>query len=142
MSLKSLAPPLGATILLVTASWGAHAQEVGDDAAAQANNPLANLTAFNIQGYHIGDVSKSDNSANQWWLRYAKPFSVAGGTWLLRASLPYNSFPVGENGSTENGIGDFNAFAAYLFDTGNPAVSFRLGPQLTAPNIPASNGAT
>jgi len=40
---------------------------------------------------------------------------------------------VGNGGSTENGIGDFNAFAAYLFDTGNPAVSFGLGPQLTSP---------
>ncbi len=118
---------------LLTMSAGVQSQEPGADAAAQANNPLANLTALNIQGYHIGELSGSDNSANQWWLRYAQPFSFAGGTWLLRASLPFNSFPVGDNGSTENGIGDLNAFAAYLFDTGNPAVSFGIGPQLTAP---------
>lgn len=122
-----------ALTLLLFASTAVQSQELGDNAAAQANNPLANLTAFNIQGYHIGDLSESDNSANQWWLRYAKPFSIGEGTWLLRTSLPYNSFPVGNGGSTKNGIGDFNAFAAYLFDTGNPAVSFGLGPQITAP---------
>jgi hypothetical protein len=51
----------------------------------------------------------------------------------LRASLPINSFPVGAAGDTETGVGDLNLFAAYLFDTGNPAVSFGIGPQLTAP---------
>ena len=35
------------------------------DAAAQANNPLANMTAFNIQDYYIGDLSESDETANQ-----------------------------------------------------------------------------
>ena len=82
-------------ILVVTLLWGvalhvAHA-ESGDD-AAQANNPLANLTAFNIQGYYIGELTESDFDANQFWLRYAKPFSIADTTWLLRASLPFNSF--------------------------------------------------
>jgi hypothetical protein len=33
--------------------------------AAQANNPLANMTAFNMQNYYIGDVSESDKDANQ-----------------------------------------------------------------------------
>ena len=40
--------------------------------------------------------------------------------------------PTGADTST-SGLGDFNVFAAYLFDTGNPAVSFGVGPQLTAP---------
>ena len=31
-------------------------------------------------------------------------------------------------------LGDFNAFAAYLIDTGDPEVSFGFGPQLTAPS--------
>lgn len=121
-----------AVMALTTCVATANAAEDAD-AAAQANNPLANLTAFNVQGYHIGDLTESDESANQWWLRYAKPFDFAGGTWLLRASLPYNSFPVGRNGGTKNGFGDANVFAAYLFDTGNPAVSFGLGPQISAP---------
>ena len=35
--------------------------------------------------------------------------------------------------ATTSGLGDINAFMAYLFDTGNPAKSFGIGPQLTLP---------
>lgn len=101
--------------------------------AAQANNPLAKMTAFNLQNYYIGALTDSDQSANQFWLRYAEPFSVKDTDWLMRASLPINSFPTTSSGNKETGIGDLNIFAAYLFDTGNPAISFGIGPQLTAP---------
>ncbi len=104
--------------------------EGGGD-AANANNPLANMTAFNLQNYYIGKLTESDEDANQFWFRFAKPFSLGESNWLLRASLPVNSFPVA--GDTETGLGDLNLFAAYLIDTGNPAVSFGVGPQLTAP---------
>jgi hypothetical protein len=30
---------------------------------AQANNPLANMTAFNIQNYYIGDLLNGDDPA-------------------------------------------------------------------------------
>jgi hypothetical protein len=103
------------------------------NAAAQANNPLANMTAFNIQNYYIGDLTESDDSANQLWFRFAKPFSVASTNWIVRASLPLNTYPTPPDNNKESGIGDFNVFAAYLIDTGNPAVSFGIGPQLTAP---------
>ncbi len=117
-------------ILMVTTTVRAQ----GDaDAIAQANNPLANMTAFNVQNYYIGDLTKSDKNANQFWLRYAKPFSVAGTNWLMRASLPVNSYPTAPAGKKETGIGDFNVFASYLFDMGNPAISFGVGPQLTMP---------
>jgi hypothetical protein len=108
-------------------------EQSGASAAAQANNPLANMTALNFQNYYIGKLTESDDSANQFWLRYAKPFSVAKTNWLLRASLPVYSYPVGASGKTETGISDFNLFAAYLIDMGDPAVSFGIGPQLTAP---------
>jgi hypothetical protein len=105
--------------------------------AAQANNPLANMTAFNMQNYYIGDLTKIDDSANQFWFRYAKPFSVSDTNWLMRASLLVNTFPTAPDGDKETGIGD-NVFSAYLIDTGNPALSFGLGPQITAPT--ASKG--
>lgn len=102
-------------------------------AAAQANNPLANMTAFNLQNYYIGELTKSDDDANQFWFRFAQPFALGQTNWLMRASLPVNSFPTPPNGGTQTGLGDLNVFAAYLIDTGNPAVSFGLGPQLTMP---------
>jgi len=129
MSLKkNLILSVGAILLWI---MGVHSASADD--AAQANNPLANMTAFNVQNYYIGELTESDKDANQFWLRYAKPFSIGDSSWLLRASLPFNSFPTPPAGSTEHGLGDFNVFAAYLIDTGNPAISFGIGPQLTAP---------
>ena len=110
----------------------AQAQNHSSD-AAQANNPLANFTAVNLQNYYIGELTSPDQDANQFWLRYAQPISIGKTNWIFRASLPVNSYPVGPNLSTTTGIGDLNAFAAYLIDTGNPAVSFGIGPQITAP---------
>jgi hypothetical protein len=106
-----------------------------DDAsiAAQANNPLANMKAFNIHNYYIGELTGTDKTANQTWLRYAQPIGIGETQWLVRASLPINSFPVGTDGSKVTGIGDFNVFAAYLIDVGNPSVSFGVGPLLTLP---------
>ena len=100
---------------------------------AQANNPLANIIAFNVQNYYIGELTETDENANQFWLRYAQPFSLGKTQWLGRASLPVNSFPTPPHLRHETGLGDFNIFAAYLFDTGNPEVSIGLGPQLTIP---------
>lgn len=109
------------------------AQEGGGGSAAQANNPLANMTAFNLQNYYIPDLTESSEDANQFWFRYASPFSIGESNWLLRASLPINTFPTTPSGHSETGLGDMNLFASYLLDTGNPAVSFGFGPQLTAP---------
>jgi len=100
---------------------------------ANANNPLANMTALSFQDYYIGEFTESDKGGNQFWIRFAKPISIGKTNWILRASLPVNTYPTPPNGSTETGLGDFNIFAAYLIDVGNPAVSFGIGPLLTAP---------
>lgn len=106
-----------------------------DDTAAQANNPLAHFTALNIQDYYIGELTApEDKSANQFWMRFATPFSLGDSGWLLRASLPINSYPTSSTLGTRTGIGDLNLFAAYMIDVGNPAISFGIGPQLTIPS--------
>jgi hypothetical protein len=127
-----------ATVLSLSA-FQAHADEE-PSAAAQANNPLANMTAFNIQNYYIGDMTQTGFDANQFWFRFAKPFAVGESNWLLRASLPINTFPTAPLGRKTTGIGDLNLFAAYLVDTGNPAISFGIGPQLTIPTGNSSVG--
>jgi len=124
---------IAAVILLLLTAIPALAQDHGGDPGAQANNPLANMTAFNLQDYYIGEITESSESGNQFWARFAKPFSLGETNWLLRASLPVNTFPAGPGGSSVTGIGDLNLFAAYLIDVGNPAISFGVGPQLTAP---------
>jgi hypothetical protein len=120
-------------LVLLAAQMVTRAEGEGSADTAQANNPLANMTALNFQNYYIGKLTDSDDNANQFWLRFAKPFSIDKTNWLLRASLPVYSYPVGSSGGTETGLSDLNLFASYLIDTGNPAVSFGFGPQLTVP---------
>ncbi len=109
-------------------SFGSEANDM-----AQANNPLANMIAVSLHDYYIGEFTGTAEDGNQFWLRYAQPFSLGNSNWLMRASLPVNSYPFGTNSSTESGIGDLNILAAYLFDTGNPGLSFGIGPLLNAP---------
>jgi hypothetical protein len=123
---------LSAGLIAFVIQSAAQAQDHSSD-AAQANNPLANFTAVNLQNYYIGEFTSPDTDGNQFWLRYAQPISLGKTNWIFRASLPVNTYPVGPNLSTTTGLGDLNAFAAYLIDTGNPAVSFGVGPQITAP---------
>ena len=125
-----------ALAMAVMTSAGMGTAQADADASAQANNPLANMTAFNIQNYYIGRLTETDDDANQFWLRYARPFEAFGGKWLMRASLPVNSYPSLPDGDATTGLGDLNVFAAYLIDTGDPAVSFGIGPQVTAPTAP------
>ena len=119
------------TALITPPLYAEQTKDVSD--SAQANNPLANMKAFNLQNYYIGELTGFDDDANQFWFRYAQPFKVFSSNWLMRASLPVNTFPTAPNGSTKTGLGDLNVFAAYLIDTGQPAISFGIGPQITMP---------
>jgi hypothetical protein len=131
------------SILFAVAIIPFSAQAEGDidasTAAAQANNPLANMKAFNIHNYYTGELTDSDETINQAYLRYAQPISIGESDWLVRATLPINTFPTAPNGDKETGIGDFNIFAAYLMDVGNPAISFGVGPLLTLPTAIKDN---
>jgi len=133
MGLPSMKSAAAACVCLSAALQVLAQEHAGSSDTAQANNPLANFTAVNLQDYYVGEYTSPDKSGNQFWLRYAQPFSLGNTKWLLRASLPVNTYPVGPNESSTTGVGDLNVFAAYLIDTGNPAVSFGIGPQLTAP---------
>jgi hypothetical protein len=125
---------LVSAVLLCGAGTAGAQEKAAPDAVAQANNPLANFTAVNVHNYYIGKLTDvDDKDADQAWLRIAKPFTVGESLWIVRASLPFNSFPVGPTLDTENGLGDLNVFAAYLIDTGNPALTLGTGPQITMP---------
>ena len=111
-----------ASLVLAAAALPAAAQ----DAESQANNPLANTHAFNVQNYYIGELDGTGTDANLLILRYAAPFSIGESQWLMRASLSVNTFTVAPDFAHTTGLGDFGIFAAYLFDTGSPAVSARM----------------
>ena len=105
--------------------------QTDEEALKQANNPLAKITAVNIQNYFQSDLAGSDGTANTFWVRYAKPVTAFGGNWLIRASLPVLRLPTATG--SESGLGPANIFAAYLFDTGNPSLTFGAGPLLALP---------
>lgn len=118
--------------VVLACSTGGNAVDASTD-LAQANNPLANMIAVSLHDYYIGEFTGMEEDGNQFWLRYAQPFSIGRSNWLMRASLPVNSYSFGENASTETGLGDLNVLAAYLIDVGNPSLSFGIGPVLNAP---------
>jgi hypothetical protein len=127
-----LAAALAAALLGILGSAHAQGQAAAAD-VAQANNPLANFTAFNVHNYSIGELTETNQDANQFWMRYARPFAVGQTNWLMRASLPVNTYPVSPDMEHQTGLGDLNVFAAYLIPTGNPALSVGIGPQITMP---------
>ena len=89
--------------------------------AAQANNPLLRAKAFNMHDYYVGNLTDIDEDANQFWLRYAAPFSIGDSKWLMRASLlAINTVPAAPELEHETGLGDFNVFAAYQMNVGVP----------------------
>ena len=126
-----------AVALSVAGTIGAQENPAASD-AAQANNPLANFTAFNIHDYYIGEFTDTDRDGNQAWARYARPFSIGEAKWLMRAPLPVNtlfnfgspklqygyllswqaSFAVADDRDDVN-VGAFQPFVFYQLGHGN-----------------------
>ena len=130
----------GLAALFVVALCGpAHGHETSDEdkqAMIQANNPLASFTTLNFHNYYQPELVETDGTANLLWMRYAQPFRLFKGDWLLRASLPVQRVPTPEG--MESGLGAANAFAAYLIDTGNPDVTLGVGPLVSFPTATGS----
>ena len=104
------------------------ADEASAKQAAQANNPLAKMKAFNVHNYFVSDLTgPTDRTANTLWLRYAQPV----GRVLIRASLPVPTVPQAD--SDLSGLGDFNIFGAYLLSDPDSPRQFGVGPLLVAP---------
>ena len=119
-----------AGLILLVVSLPVLAQEQPSEADLKAaNNPLATLTAANLQNYYKSDLIGLPNAtANTAWLRFVKPV----GRWLTRSSLAFNYVPTGL-GTTASGMGDFNTFAAYLISKPTAVQMIGVGPLLVAP---------
>lgn len=104
-----------------------HAQS--EDEAAQANNPIASITAFNLQNYYSSNISGVENgTSNTSWLRFATPT----GRVLWRLSAPISSYNNKDLGIQESGLGDMDLFAAYNVIM-KPKFSLAIGPSVSAP---------
>ncbi|PWJ42504.1 hypothetical protein [Sediminitomix flava] len=102
---------------------------------AQANNPLADVRALNLQNNYISRLYglPDPSQANSFVVRAAMPT----GRVLWRASFPftsisnYNSSSVGD-GITRSGFGEIDLFAAYLA-VSKPDLTIGIGPSVLFP---------
>ena len=117
-----------ATLLVLGAAGMPHAQSgPSEEDLKRANNPLADVKAFNLQNYFVPKLAGLDGAtANTFWLRGVVPF----GRVLVRASLPLPTVPTGP--ASTSGLGDFNMFAAYLAKQ-SPSANIGFGPLLAVP---------
>ena len=104
-------------------------QEEKADAGANANNPLANIKAFNIQFNYLTNNTSTDTKTMVTSIRYAQPI----GKFLVRATMPFLSTSSPSGGSSMTGTGDFNLFATYLASASDAPVQFGVGPMFYAP---------
>ncbi|NLR90525.1 hypothetical protein [Flammeovirga agarivorans] len=103
------------------------------DASANANNPLADLKAFNIQFNYQTGLTGVDGMNMVTSFRYAQPV----GKILFRATLPTLTVNRPSDNSSVTGLGDFNLFATYLATSSSSPVQFGVGPMVFAPTSTA-----
>ena len=120
-------------IALLFLAHVAFAQTDAEKAAAQANNPLANMKALNFHFNYITNLTNSDMKVMSANIRYAQPI----GKFLIRASLPTWTYNSPSTNSSLTGIGDLNFFATYLFSDASDPVQIGFGPNI---NIPTASG--
>lgn len=109
----------------------ARAQTAAEVAAA--NNPLAPITAINLQNYYVPTIYGSpDSTANTMLLRGV----IGTESMILRATLPLST--ISGNGIDKSGAGDLNVFDAFLLPR-KGHTQFGVGPLLVFPT--ASNQA-
>lgn len=115
-------------ILFSTSIYSQEKKE-NDNEAANANNPLANIKAFNIQFNYMTNLTAIEGSNMITSFRYAQPI----GRVLFRATLPTMTVNRPAQNSSATGLGDFNLFATYLATDSNSPVQFGIGPMVFAP---------
>ena len=93
---------------------------------AKANNPLADLVAFNIQYYYRPHLNETTGGmANTTWFRFAVPTGRV--LWRLSAPLETRHINNETTNLSKSGFGDLDLFAAYLI-TSKPKLTFGVGP--------------
>lgn len=120
-----------ATVAAVLVGIGLAAPARAQTAAevAKANNPLAPVTAINLQNYYIPTLYGVPNqSANAMLLRPV----VATSRMIIRGTLPLSTVPSGSTGSV-SGLGDFAIFDAFLLTSSTSRTQFGVGPLLVIP---------
>ena len=127
------------SLFLVILKGALYAQELSEEEAKKANNPLADVNAVSFQNYYVPTIYEDANlRANTLMLRYAKP--LMDGKLLTRITVPLGTVPAGYDGDMptySSGLGDVNFFATYTFSKPGAKTLLAVGPQVVIPT--ASN---
>jgi len=126
---------LGAALILMVGG-AAEAQEeepaaggIDAKAMANANNPLADMNAFNFHNFFApslyGVPNQSSNTMN------LRGIMVAG-RHIIRATVPLSTLPTGLTSSV-SGLGDINVFDAIVLTGDDAKTMFGVGPLLVMP---------
>lgn len=111
-------------------SSAAFAQEKGGEMSEsemqKANDPLADLNAFNVQdSYAPSLLGVPDGNMNTLFLRGV----LVKGRQLIRATVPFTTIS-GLYGETVSGLGDINIFDSIVLTGEGAATKLALGPLL------------
>jgi hypothetical protein len=114
---------------LEAANAPAPAAGVSAEQLSKANNPLADMNAFNFQNYYVPSLyGVPDAVANTMLLRPV----VVSGRQIIRATIPIATAPTGP-GQYRSGLGDFSIFDAIKLTPDGSKTDFAVGPLLVAP---------
>ena len=103
--------------------------EVSAADIGKANNPLADMNALDFQNYYVPSMYGVPNvNSNTMDLRGV----IVSGRQIIRATLPFQSTPVGQE-QNKSGLGDFSVFDAIVLTPKTSETQFAVGPLLTAP---------
>ena len=107
-------------------------KEAAEKALKNANNPLANSTAFNVQNYYYAKLAGTDEIANTSWLRFVSPI---GKKIIFRASVPIPTKIPANQTDYKSGIGNINVFGAYILNKPGAPATIGTGPLLVTPCV-------
>jgi hypothetical protein len=117
------------TIALLALAVPATARAQSAAEVARANNPLAPVTAINLNNYFLPTLyGLPDQTANALLLRPV----FATSKMILRGTLPLSTVPSG-SGDGVSGLGDFSVFDAFLLTSSESKTQFGIGPLLVIP---------
>jgi hypothetical protein len=123
-----------AALLLASASGASAQQHPSAEVVAQSNNPLSDLTAFNVNEYYASGLYDADAVGNVLNMqgvliparRHMRLYHI------VRATLPIETVPVNST-SYSSGLGDFAIQDAFKFSKPGAKTEWGLGPLLVMP---------
>ncbi|NME66396.1 hypothetical protein [Flammeovirga aprica] len=124
--MKKFFTSIAILLLSLTSLYAQDKKGPSAEELAKANNPLADLVAFNIQHYARPALNETTGgAANSTWMRFAMPTGRV--LWRLSAPLETRFINNETTNFSKSGLGDIDLTAFYL-GVMKPKITFGFGP--------------